>query len=102
VATFPSDFIVDPETLKEICRVLAPGGRLIVVPSAWITGKSIPHRLSAWLFHITNESPPGERLAMTWISTLERRLSDSGFIPNLTILQTSNSSLLLVVAKKNY
>jgi SAM-dependent methyltransferase len=34
VATFPSEYILDPATHQEIHRVLAPGGRLVIVPSA--------------------------------------------------------------------
>ncbi|MCS6881243.1 MAG: methyltransferase domain-containing protein [Oscillochloridaceae bacterium] len=34
VATFPSEYILDPATHQEIDRVLAPGGRLVIVPSA--------------------------------------------------------------------
>jgi ubiquinone/menaquinone biosynthesis C-methylase UbiE len=34
VATFPADYILDPRTHAEVRRVLAPGGRLVVVPFA--------------------------------------------------------------------
>lgn len=34
VATFPAEYILDPATHAEIRRVLAPGGRLVVVPFA--------------------------------------------------------------------
>lgn len=34
VATFPAEYILDPNTHAEIRRVLAPGGRLVVVPLA--------------------------------------------------------------------
>jgi len=34
VATFPSEYIFDPKTIKEFYRVLVPGGALIVLLSA--------------------------------------------------------------------
>jgi ubiquinone/menaquinone biosynthesis C-methylase UbiE len=34
VATFPAEYILDPATHAEIRRVLAPGGRLVIVPLA--------------------------------------------------------------------
>jgi ubiquinone/menaquinone biosynthesis C-methylase UbiE len=34
VATFPAEYILDPRTHAELRRVLAPGGRLVVVPFA--------------------------------------------------------------------
>lgn len=34
VATFPAEYILDPATHAEIRRVLAPGGRIVVVPFA--------------------------------------------------------------------
>ena len=40
VATFPSNYIVDPKTLMEVERVLKPDGELIILPYAWITGRS--------------------------------------------------------------
>ena len=36
IATFPSEYIFDPDTIREIHRVLIPGGRLIVLLSAGI------------------------------------------------------------------
>jgi len=56
-ATFPIEFIVDHPTLGEAFRVLKPGGSLLVLPVAWITGDSFFHRIAVWLFGITGQSP---------------------------------------------
>src|SRR5262249_29890437 len=34
VSTFPTEYIADPKTIREIARVLRPGGRLIIVLGA--------------------------------------------------------------------
>ncbi len=57
VATFPTQYIVNPNTLAEIYRVLKPGGRLVVLFSAWVTGKSVPERALALLYQVTGQSP---------------------------------------------
>ena len=57
VATFPTEYIIDPGTLKEAWRVLLPGGRMVVLPVAWITGQRWMERFAAALFRITKQSP---------------------------------------------
>ncbi len=57
VATFPSEYIVHPETLAEIRRLLTPKGELILLPLAWITGEGLLHRLAAGLFRLTGQAP---------------------------------------------
>ncbi len=57
ISTFPTDFIVAPETLAEVNRVLKPGGALIVVPNARITGGGALGRLIEWLYRITGQRP---------------------------------------------
>jgi len=41
VATFPTEYIYAEKTLAEVYRTLKPGGTLVVLPVAWITGKRI-------------------------------------------------------------
>ncbi len=41
VATFPTEYIYAPETLQEIHRTLKVGSSLIVLPTAWITGRGL-------------------------------------------------------------
>jgi ubiquinone/menaquinone biosynthesis C-methylase UbiE len=57
VSTFPSEYIFQRETLPEVWRVLAPGGKFVVLPLAWITGRRLPERLAALLFRVTGEAP---------------------------------------------
>ena len=55
ISTFPTDFIVAPETLAEVHRVLKADGRLIVVPNAQITGGGRLGSFIEWLYRITGQ-----------------------------------------------
>jgi len=100
VATFPSEYIRDPATLHEIWRALQPGGYLIVLPVAWITGRSLPHRLAAGLFRLTNEAPPRETIHSTWLVPFERQIKQSGFHFEQIFISLKHSEVLIIQAKK--
>lgn len=55
VCTFPTDFIFMPETLREVHRVLQPGGQLIVVPNGVLTGRGLSDRAIEWLYRATGQ-----------------------------------------------
>jgi SAM-dependent methyltransferase len=69
VATFPTEFILDPATLDEVARVLCdpgpdervPGGRFVVVGWARLGGRDPISRFIGWLYRVTGqgEPPPG-------------------------------------------
>ncbi len=60
LSTFPSEYILDAETLAEIARVLKPGGVFVVIPMAVISGRSTLDRAAKWFAHQTGEDrlPP--------------------------------------------
>jgi ubiquinone/menaquinone biosynthesis C-methylase UbiE len=71
VATFPTSFILEASTLREINRVLLPGGRLVIVPNGKFTGGGILRRFLEWLYRITGQrSGPVESNLHTELHTL--------------------------------
>ena len=95
VATFPTLYIVNPQTLAEIQRALLPGGRLVVLSTAWITGHSLPEQVMSWVFHVTGESPPEE---INLVKMVEPYTS-AGFQASIRFVEPKGSRLMFIVAK---
>lgn len=55
LSTFPTDFIVYEATLREVYRTLKPGGVLVIVPSAELTGHGLLARFLEWLYRVTGQ-----------------------------------------------
>ena len=55
VATFPTEFIVADETLKEVHRVLVDGGQLVIVLSAELVRGGLVRIFLEWLYRITGQ-----------------------------------------------
>jgi ubiquinone/menaquinone biosynthesis C-methylase UbiE len=56
LATFPAEYIADPRTHAEIARVLAPGGRVVVVPLAQLD-RSLYTRIVDLAYRLTLQPP---------------------------------------------
>ncbi|HEY85849.1 MAG TPA: class I SAM-dependent methyltransferase [Chloroflexi bacterium] len=55
LATFPSNYLFEAETLAEIHRALAEGGQLIVVMQGQLKGPAWPSAFIEWLYRITGQ-----------------------------------------------
>lgn len=92
-ATFPSDYILQPETLRQVLRVLEPGGVFVVIPSARIRGNSLPDRLAGWLYRITGQSGAPDP---AW----RRRLGELGVAGRLEMVEQPRAQVLRLVIVK--
>jgi spermidine synthase len=95
-ATFPSEYIFEAQTLAEIRRVLRPGGLLVIVPSAWISGKSPLERLAAGLFRVTGQAGKLDVL----LPGIQRRIAAAGFVVRHELVEQEGSRVLVVIAAK--
>ncbi len=93
IATFPSEYILEQQTLSEARRCLSNGGRFIVLPVA------LPKSpLLAWLFKVTQQAPR-EALKIVQEKWKEPFLA-SHFEVQVEILETQSGYLLIVIASK--
>lgn len=99
VATFPTEFIFNPQTLSAVNRVLQNEGRFIVLPAAWIIGKRFLDKCAAWLFKVTGQSPA---LAHEEVSDhIKHVFEEAGFMPEFQTVETKSSVILMVIASKS-
>jgi len=55
VSTFPTEFILEPQTITSIARVLQPGGHLVIVAMGYLKGPAPLRRLVEWLYRFTGQ-----------------------------------------------
>jgi len=93
VATFPTKYITDPDTLAEVKRCLCNGGRLVVLPVALPKNPFL-----VWLFKVTDQSPV-ETLDVIK-SDLKEPFVAAGFKTEVKTLDGKSGILLIVLAEK--
>jgi ubiquinone/menaquinone biosynthesis C-methylase UbiE len=98
VATFPTEFIVAEETLREIHRVLRDEGKLIVVLSGTFVGSGIFRSFLEWLYRITGQRPTGRRANQ--IAEIPVLFAEQGFDYDLIEETCPKSIVSVIVAEK--
>ncbi len=105
LATFPTEYVVDPVVLAEVGRVLRANGRFVIVPEGHLTGGGALHRFIGWLFLITGQRYPGTGNqtdapdASIWQSYLAR-FEAAGFTMEMSQVQLAASAVTVLVAQR--
>ena len=93
LSTFPTEFILDPESLLEARRTLQPEGQYRVVPMAEIRGSGFLDRMAAWLFRATGQYAD---LPPSWTNPI----SEAGFVVRRDDLLLERSRVIRLVASR--
>jgi len=93
VATFPTEYFVEPQTLSEVKRCLSDGGRFIVLPVAMPK-----NRFLSWLFKVTGQAPSET------LQVIQKKLKEpfvkSEFDVETHVLDLKSGTLVIIIARK--
>lgn len=93
IATFPTEFIIDPTTLPEVARTARPEGRLVVAVGARFDGQGIVAAFLSWLYGITGQNEPSPDALRPWLEHTE-------LSPRIVREQVGQTTILLLVAER--
>ena len=98
VATFPTEYILDPRTLEGIWRALDQDGRLVVLMNAWIGGRSLTETAARWLFRVTHQ---GVLISDAAWERLMAPFQQAGFRVQGLTLEVRKTLLQFIIAEKH-
>ena len=105
LATFPSEYIFDGDTFKEVWRVLKPGGVFIVIPGVsqilgWNGRRNLIALLdeaASLLYRLTGEAIG---TGYDWKEFFKERMKEYGFAVDIELVQQSRAVVLRIIARK--
>jgi len=93
-ATFPTEFILDPRTVREVARVLTPKGNVAVAAASLLTGRDLLSSLLEWLYRVTGQRGPlPQGNESIW--------KQAGLTIRTERIDVGRSQVLVVVGQKN-
>ncbi len=93
VCTFPTDFIITPETLREVHRVIQADGSFVVVAAGILRRGGVAGSFLEWLYRITGQREHSGFDAVTY-------LADYGFDAEVFQEDCPRSVAHVIVARK--
>lgn len=100
VVTFPTHFIFDGRTLREVWRVLHPDGLLIAVLNGELTGSGFVDRAIERLYAITGQRPREDDEYQQADRQIIALLAGYGYEANLHIISLERSAVTVLIARK--
>lgn len=98
VATFPTEYIIEENTINEIHRVLKQNGALLIIPEARFTGSNFIYKAAAWLFKVTGQAldEDDDRIYQRGKKLFE----DAGFETQMNLINLPKSKVTVFMATK--
>jgi ubiquinone/menaquinone biosynthesis C-methylase UbiE len=93
VATFPTRFIIDSRTLREVKRTVGAEGRLVIALGARFEGEGLVSSFLTWLYRITGQNEPSPDVFESWLEKV-------GLSPRIVRERVGQTIVLLIVAEK--
>jgi ubiquinone/menaquinone biosynthesis C-methylase UbiE len=94
-ATFPAPYIFESATLNEIRRVLKPGGNLLILLTADVTGTSIHERVIRFVSGMFGFG----KVSDSFQEAVQKPFRDAGFMAHLEWIPGGNARLLMIIGQ---